>query len=141
MHHLPFTQLCHTQSIERVVKIVTEASSKYFSQEKRDMDQGSGEQQEADGQGWVKTGLVQHSNVQEVIFDTLWHYAPQLLINICTFDLALSLWIISLVSYNILKRGKNGQNVQFWSKKLCRLELFYPKKTFIFEFPIKKQVV
>ena len=27
---------CHTQSIERVVKIVTEASAKYFSQEKRD---------------------------------------------------------------------------------------------------------
>ena len=27
---------CHTQSIERVVKMVTEASSKYFSQEKRD---------------------------------------------------------------------------------------------------------
>jgi hypothetical protein len=27
---------CHTQSIERVVKMVTEASGKYFSQEKRD---------------------------------------------------------------------------------------------------------
>ena len=27
---------CHTQSIERVVKMVTEASAKYFSQEKRD---------------------------------------------------------------------------------------------------------
>ena len=27
---------CHTQSIERVVKMVTEVSAKYFSQDKRD---------------------------------------------------------------------------------------------------------
>ena len=27
---------CHTQSVERVIKMVTEASAKYFSHEKRD---------------------------------------------------------------------------------------------------------
>ncbi|KAI4787029.1 hypothetical protein KUCAC02_036728 [Chaenocephalus aceratus] len=41
---------CHTQGIERVVKMVTEASAKYFSQEKRDGGIRAQEQQDTDVQ-------------------------------------------------------------------------------------------
>ena len=56
LHQLPNggVQLDNIQSIDRIVKMVTEASSKYFSQGKDEWrDQVAGDQQDSDVQGWV----------------------------------------------------------------------------------------